>query len=81
MAYCLQVTLKARLKPRAVGLTPRAVLEKFATVQMVDVHLTTTDKREIILTRYTQPEKDILLLLHQLTLTLPQQPPPKSTPL
>lgn len=77
LAYCLQVTLKARLRRCAGGLTPRAVLEKFAAVQMLDVHLPTTDGREIVLTRYTQPEKDLQLLLDQLKLTLPDQPPPK----
>ena len=79
LAYCLQVTLKARLKQSASGLTPRAVLEKFATVQMLDVHLPTTDGREIIMARYTQPEKDLQLLLDQLKLSLPEQPPPKIT--
>jgi len=44
---------------------------------MLDVHLPTTDGREIVLTRYTQPEKDLLLLLQQLKLTLPEQAPPK----
>ncbi len=77
LAYCLQVTLKARLKPLASGLTPRSVFEKFAAVQMLDVALPTTDGREIVLTRYTQPEKDLQLLLQQLNLTLPEQPPPK----
>jgi transposase len=77
LAYCLQVTLKARLKPLASGLTPRAVIEKFAAVQMLDVHLPTTDGREIVLTRYTQPEKDLLLLLGQLKMILPEQAPPK----
>ena len=79
LAYCLQVTLKARLKQSATGLTPRAVLEKFATLQMLDVHLPTTDGREIIMARYTQPEKDLQLLLDQLKLSLPEQPPPKIT--
>ena len=79
LAYALQVTLKARLKRSATGLTPRAVLEKFATVQMLDVHLPTTDGREIILTRHTQPEKELQLLLDQLQLTLPPQPPPRIT--
>jgi hypothetical protein len=73
LAYPLQVTLKARLRPSATGLTPRAALEKFATMQMLDVHLPTTDGREIILTRYTHPEKDLQLLLDQLHLTLPEQ--------
>ena len=75
----MQITLKARLKQSATGLTPRAVLEKFAVVQMLDVHLPTTDGREVVLTRYTQPEKELQLLLDQLKLTLPAQPPPKIT--
>ena len=77
LAYALQVTLKARLKQSAAGLTPRAVLEKFAAMQMLDVHLPTTDGREIILTRHTQPERELQLLLDQLRLTLPAQPPPR----
>lgn len=77
LAYCLQVTLKARLKLTASGLTPRRVLEKFATVQMLDVHLPTTDGREVVMSRYTQPSKDLQLLLDQLKMTLPEQPPPK----
>jgi hypothetical protein len=79
MAYCLQVTLKHRLRALAPGLTPRAVLEKFATMQMVDVHLPTTDGRYLILPRYTQPDKDQRLLLSQMKMELPQQPPPKIT--
>lgn len=77
LAYCLQVTLKARLRRTAAGLTPRTVLEKFATVQMIDVHLPTTDGREIVMARHTQPEKDLQLLLDQLKLELPEQGPPK----
>ena len=77
LSYCLQVTLKTRLKRYASGLTPRAVIEKFAAVQMLDVHFPTSDGREIVLTRYTQPEKDLQILLHQLQLTLPEQAPPK----
>ena len=76
-AYCLQVTLKQRLRALAPGLTPRAVLEKFAALQMVDVHLPTTDGRHIILPRYTQPDKDQQILMSQLKLELPDQPPPK----
>ena len=79
LAYCMQVTLKARLKRSATGLTPRAVLEKFATVQMLDVHLPTSDGREIVMSRYTHPEKDLQLLLDQLKLTLPGQGPPRIT--
>ena len=77
LAYCLQVTLKQRAKSKAPGLTPRAIIEKFKAIQMIDVHLPTTDHRELVLPRYTQPEKDIQLLLSQLDLVLPQQPPPR----
>jgi len=77
LAYALHVTLRCRLRDLAPGLTPRAVLEKFAAIPMVDVHLPTTDGREIILTRYTQPEPEIDLLLRQLKLQLPPQPPPR----
>ena len=73
------MTLKQRARTLAPGLTPRAVLEKFAAMQMVDVHLPTTDGRHLILSRYTQPEKDLQLLLDQLKLSLPAQPPPKIT--
>ncbi|MCP5085405.1 MAG: IS1634 family transposase [Rhodobacteraceae bacterium] len=77
VAYCLQVTLKHRLRALAPGLTPRAALEKFSAVQMIDVHIPTTDGRHIVLPRYTQPEKDLKILLRQLKLTLPTQPPPR----
>jgi len=77
VAYCLQVTLKHKLRPLAKGLTPRSVLEKFESMQMVDVHLPTTDGRHLVLSRYTQPEKDLQLLLHTMKLQLPKQPPPK----
>jgi hypothetical protein len=77
LAYCLHVTLGQRLRTLAPGLTPRSVLEKFAAMQMIDVHLPTTDGREIILTRTTQPETELKLLLEKLRLQLPAQPPPK----
>jgi len=79
LAYCLHVTLRRRLRDLAPGLTPRAVLEKFGTVQMLDVHLPTTDERTVVLSRYTQPETDVQLLLQRLKLELPAQPPPKIT--
>ena len=79
MAYCLQVTLNRRLRELAPGLTARAVLEKFAAVQMLDVHIPTTDGREIVLIRHTQPSGELLLLLEKLKLELPAQPPPKIT--
>ena len=77
LAYCLQVTLKANLRPLAGGLTPREVIAKFKTMQMVDVHIPTTDGRELLLSRYTQPEAEHRMLLQQLRLSLPEQPPPK----
>ena len=58
----------------------RRALEKFAAVQMVDVQIPTTDGRELLLTRYTQPEPELELLLERLRLTLPAQPPPKISP-
>jgi hypothetical protein len=77
LAYCLQITLTRRLHSLAPGLTARSALEKFAAVQMIDVHLPTTDGREIVLTRFTEPEPDLRLLLDRLKLQLPAQPPPK----
>ncbi len=79
LADCLQVTLKAQLRQLAGGTTPRAVIEPFKTVQMVDVMLPTTDGRELTLSRYTQPEADHRMLLEQLRLELPRQPSPKIT--
>jgi hypothetical protein len=79
LAYCLHVTLKRRLHALAPGLTPRSVLEKFSAVQMIDVHVPTTDGRELMLTRYTQPEPELSLLLDKLKLDLPAQQPPKIT--
>jgi hypothetical protein len=77
LAYCSYVTLGRQLKALAPGLTTRNALEKFAAVQMVDVRIPTTDGRELLLTRYTQPEQELELLLERLKLTLPAQPPPK----
>jgi hypothetical protein len=79
LAYCLHVTLGQQLKALAPGLTARSVLEKFAAVQMIDVFVPTTDGRELCLTRYTQPEPELKLLLDKLRLTLPAQAPPKIT--
>jgi hypothetical protein len=79
MAYCLHVTLHRRLHRLAPGLTPRAVLEKFKAIQMIDLHFPTTDGRTVILPRYTQPEEDHRLLLDALKLQLPAQPKPRIT--
>jgi transposase len=79
LAYCLHVTLRRRLQALAPGLTPRSAIEKFATLQMIDLHLPTTDGRELLLTRYTEPEPELKLLLRKLKLDLPAQPKPKIT--
>lgn len=77
LAYALHATLRRRLRDLAPGLTSRAVLEKFKAIQMVDVHLPTTDGREVVLSRHTEPEPDMTLLLRQLRLELPAQPTPR----
>jgi transposase len=79
LAYCLQVTLKNRLQIHAPGLTPTTVLEKLGTIHMIDVWIPTRDGRWLILPRYTQPAKDLQLLLEQIQLKLPSQPPPRIT--
>ena len=68
LAYSLQVTLKHRLLMHAPGLTPAAVLEKLASIQMIDVHLPTVDGRRLILPCYTQPDTDVKILLDKLRL-------------
>ena len=77
LAYCLSITLRQHLRGLAGGLMPRAVLEKLASIQMLDVRIPTTDGRELLLVRRTEPDQEVTLLLHQLGLTLPAQPPPK----
>jgi len=79
LAYCLHVTLRAQLRPHAPGLTVPQVLDKFAAMQLLDVHFPTTDGRELIFTRHTEPDPDQQLLLTQLGWTLPAQPPPRIT--
>jgi transposase len=79
LAYCLHVTLRAKLKPLATGLTPKAVLDKLAAVQMLDVHFPTTNGRTLILSRYTELNADQKILVRQLNLELPPQPPPRIT--
>jgi len=77
LAYCLQVTLKNRLMIHAPGLTPAAVFEKLATIQMVEVWIPMLDGRSLILPRHTQPEKDVQAMLDHIQITLPSQPPPR----
>ena len=42
-------------------------------MQMVDVHIPTTDGRELVMSRYTQPEVEHRMLLDQLRMTLPER--------
>ena len=77
LAYCLHVTLDRRLHALAPGLTPRSAIEKFTAVQMIDLHIPTTDGRELLLTRYTEP---LALLIDKLKFVLPPQPSPKTSP-
>ena len=77
LAYCLHVTLRQRLNALAPGLTPRAALETLASVQMLDVEVPTSDGRWLVMSRHTQPEKAVELLLARLQKKLPDQPPPR----
>jgi len=77
LAYCLQVTLKNRLMIHAPGLTPAAVLEKLATIQMVEVWIPMVDGRWLVMPRHTQPDQDVQALLDHLRISLPSQPPPR----
>ena len=77
LAYCLHVTLRLRLQQSAPGLTPRSVLEKMASIQMLDVHMPTTDGRELRMSRHTQPLPEHRMILEKLNLKLPAQPKPK----
>jgi transposase len=77
LAYCLQVTLKNSLRNQAPGLSPQAVMEKLATIQMIDVWIPTKDKKWLVLPRYTQPSLEVQILLDRLNLELPAQPPPR----
>jgi len=80
LAYCLSITLRQRLKALAGGLMPRVVWEKLATIQLLDVSVPTTDGRELLLVRRTEPDRDTALLLLRLGLELPPQPPPRIRP-
>ena len=79
LAYCSYITLQRRLHALAPGLSARSAIDKFAAVQIIDVHVPTTDGRELVLTRYTQPEPELQLLINQLKFQVPPQPPPRIT--
>jgi transposase len=80
LAYCLSITLRQRLKALAGGLMPRVVFEKLAALQLLDVRVPTTDGRELLLVRRTEPDREVALLLARLNLELPPQPPPRISP-
>jgi transposase len=71
------VTLKNRLMIHAPGLTSAAVLEKLATIQMVEVWIPMVDGRWLVWPRHTQPDKDVQAMLDHRQLTLPSPPPPR----
>lgn len=79
LAYCLHVALRQKLKTLAGGLTPRSVLAKFATVQMLDVHFPVSGRKDkrLVMPRYTQPDKDLKFLMARMGVELPAQPPPR----
>ena len=77
LSYCLLITLRVRLKTHAGGLMPRSVFEKLATLQLLDVRIPTTDGRELLLVRRSEPGDDTRLVLDMLKMELPEQPPPK----
>ncbi|MCX6354198.1 MAG: hypothetical protein NTZ78_04755 [Candidatus Aureabacteria bacterium] len=79
LAYCIYVSLREKLRRHTPGLTVRQLLDKMRVIQMLDAHFPTTDERELIFTRYTQPDKDQQLLLMQMGWTPPAQPPPRIT--
>ncbi len=79
LSFCMHATLRHKLRLKAPGLTPRAVLEQLSAIQMLDVHFPTTDGRTLIFNRYTMPNKTQKLLIEQLGLQLPVQTPPRIT--
>ena len=77
LGYCLTVTLRMKLAATAPGLTPRAVLQSLAAIQMLEVHIPTSDGRMLVMPRYTEPELQQQLILDKLGFALPAQPPPR----
>jgi len=77
LGYALLASLRMKLQYAAPGLTPRAVLEKLSAIRMVDVCIPTTDGRLLVMPRYIEPEADQQIVLDQLHLALPAQPPPR----
>ena len=76
LSYCLQITLRHRLRASACALTSQAVLETMSRIQMLDVSFETVDGRTLLMQRYTEPEKNHRLILSHLKMELPRQKPP-----
>ena len=79
LSYCLHVSLRAKLRHSAPGLTSREALAVMGQMAMADVRVPTTDGRELIFRRHTKPEPAQKMLLAQLKWDLPSQPPPQIT--
>ena len=77
LGYCLTMTLRMKLRRSAPGLTPRAVLQSLAAIQLLEVQIPTSDGRVLVLPRYTEPEAQQQMILQKLNLSLPAQPPPR----
>ena len=77
LGYCLNVTLRMKLSTAAPGLTPRAALQSLSLIQMLEVHVPTSDGRVLVMPRHTEPEPGQKLILEKLKLSLPPQPPPR----
>ena len=77
LGYCLSSSLRMRLSRQAPGLTPREALAALGEIRMVDVCIPTTDGRELVMPRHTEPEAAALMVLEKLGLELPPQPPPR----
>ncbi len=77
ISYCLQATLRQKLRSDANGLTSQAVLESLSRIQMLDVSIPTQDGRTLKIQRHTEPEMEHKLILEKLHLNLPPQAPPK----
>ena len=77
LSYCLQTTLRHKLRQSASGLTAQSVLEALCRIQMLDVTFETQDNRVLLMQRYTEPELEHKLILSHLKMKLPLQKPPK----
>ena len=55
------------------------MIEKCAAIMMGDVHLPTSDRRTVILLRYTEPEKELKMFIERLKLEFPAQLPSRIT--